>query len=277
MQTIEIARQSLRILWTNKSLWFFGLFVSTAGGTGFSTGKAQSHAPGAASGVSTFLVVTISVAALLCLASLVMHIVSEAALIDGVRHAGRGERMGIRSGVRAGGRHFLRLLGVKLGFIGTAAVTGVAVVAPVLVGALHMVPLWLGVGATVILALVGIPWILTVKFAYEYTMRYVVLEGRPACEAARHAWRFLHGRLVTSLKLMLLSYVGQMGGGIAGVVALVPATLVGVAIYFSAGLIPALVGGGLLALPCLIPIVGATGAFRSSVWTLGFLREHEAS
>ena len=96
-------------------------------------------------------------------------------------------------------------------------------------------------------------------------------EGRRARDALSQARRFLHGRLVTAIKLTLLAFVGQLGGNVAAVVVMIPAALVGGLVYLVAGLVPSLVTGGALAAPLVVAVMGATGAFRSSVWTLGFI------
>jgi hypothetical protein len=61
------------------------------------------------------------------------------------------------------------------------------------------------------------------------------------------------------------------------VVALVPAALVGGGVYLLAGLVPALIVGGVIVAPVAAAAAGAGGAFRSSVWTLHFLQQGEAA
>ncbi len=67
--------------------------------------------------------------------------------------------------------------------------------------------------------------------------------------------------------------LGHVGVGVAGLLALLPAAAAGAALYFTAGLAPALVVGGVLALPVVIGMAGTLGAYRSSVWTLGYISE----
>jgi hypothetical protein len=52
-----------------------------------------------------------------------------------------------------------------------------------------------------------------------------------------------------------------------------------VAIYFLAGLVPAVIAGGVLAVPFVTAVVGATGAFQSALWTVAYLdgRAQEAA
>jgi hypothetical protein len=101
-----------------------------------------------------------------------------------------------------------------------------------------------------------------------------VLEDHGALESIRRARRFLHGRLGLSIKLTLLAMVGQIGGSMAMGIVLIPAALVAGLGYLIGGVIPAAVLGGLVGIPLITLVMGATGTFRSSVWTLGFIDDH---
>lgn len=87
-----------------------------------------------------------------------------------------------------------------------------------------------------------------------------------------HPRRYLSGRVLESLKLLVVGFVGQGCGAAVAAVGLLPAAVVGAALYFFVGLIPALVAAGVLAIPVVVAAAGATGAFRSAVWTLGYLQ-----
>jgi hypothetical protein len=119
--------------------------------------------------------------------------------------------------------------------------------------------------------------VLTGYLAYEYALRFAVLEGAPAVDAFRAALSFLHGRLVPSIVLMVTSSASAIVAGLAGLVVAIPGALVGVAVYFAAGLVPAIVAGAVLFVPLLVPIIGALGTFRSAVWTIGFLDARPAA
>ncbi|MFH2006955.1 MAG: hypothetical protein ABI333_10260 [bacterium] len=276
MKILDIAKQSLTTLWTNKYLWFFGFFVASVGGSGSSEeqGHASYHATMAPADVPIWVWALLGSAAVLGVAFIILHILSEAALIRGVADGQQGEKTTIREGLRRSRPHFWTLVGQKV-VLGLIAVVSVAIIAaPVAVAHTTALPMWLGGTLTGLLVLVGIPWLLTLYFIYEYAMRFAVLEGYRLRESIRQARRFLHGRIVTSIKLTVLSFVGQMGGGLAAVLVAVPAALVGGAVYFAAGTVPALIVGGVLAAPFVIAVIGATGTFRSSVWTLGFIDGH---
>lgn len=266
MGLAEIARKSVGTLWAYKYLWFFGFFAGAAGASGGSRVSADGH-----SQLPEWVMPAALAVAVLGLLFILMNTLSESALIRGVAVGLSGESLGITRALRIGRRHFWTIAAIKIltafAFVGSAAVA----VAPLVLSQLGVLPTAIGFLLGVPLVLVAIPWFLTLFFMYQYAMRFTVLDNLKAVQAIRSAKRFLHGRLADSLKLTVLSFVGQLGGGfLAGAVA-IPGVLVGLALYFASGMIPAIVVGCVLALPPAFAAVGAAGTFRSSVWTLGFL------
>ncbi len=287
--TMNTAKTALSTIWTHKVLWFFGFFVAAGGGGGGfqasgdetmaaagSTGALEAlKAPGAESLPSWFFAV-VAFAITLGLVFFVLNIVSEAALIEGIRKSQGGERPTLRSGLSGGWHHFWSLFGLKLlvGLVfGVTAAT--LAIAPVLAG-FGLLSTGIAVAITLPLLLASIPWFLTIYFGFQWAMRFLVLQDRSVGEAVREARRFLPGRLADSLKLTLVGVLGQLGAGLTTVVALVPAALIGGGVYLVAGVFPAAITGGLLLLPVAIVAAGAGGAFRSSVWTLHFLETQKA-
>jgi len=276
------AKTALSTVWNHKILWFFGFFVAAGGGGGGVQGSADESVGAAGStgnlpfdgleAIPAWAFALIGLAIVLGLVAFVLHIISEAALIEGVRESRAGEPPTLKAGLKGGWRHFGSLLGLKL-LTGLAFVAGMAVVAiaPVL-GALELMPMGLAIAITVPLAIVAVPTFLTVYFGYQWAMRFLVLEDRTVGEAVREARRYLPGRLVDSLKLMLVAVLGQMGAGLVTVVAVIPAALVGGGVYLVAGVMPAAIVGGLVILPVAALAAGAGGAFKSSLWTLHFLQ-----
>ncbi len=270
-QIIDIAKRSLRTLWLNKYLWFFGFFVAAGSNTGGGSQSRSMSYPGGVEAVPFWVWLVLAVAVLVGLLLLTLHIISEAALIEGVADGEKGERLGIGRGLCHSRRHFFKVIALKL-LLALVAGLSVAVLAvPLSLTHLSVLPTWLGVALTVPLVLVGLPWLLSVYFIYQYALRFAVLEDRSTIDAARHAQRFLHGRIALSIKLALLSLVGYICGGAAVVVAVAPVALVAGLAYLVGGVIPAIVTGLLMALPFVALLIGAVGTFRSSVWTLGFI------
>ncbi len=277
MQALDIAKSSLHTLWSNKYLWFFGFFV--VGGS--SGGSVSSHVGTNSNMISSLspelLVALLVGATLLGIASLVMHVLSEGALIDGVRCGQAKKHLGIRQAMRIGVSHFWRLLAIKIGVSVVGFLSVALITAPWLMGRFEILPLWVGGLLTATLGVAGIPWLLTIYFVYVYALRVAVMENLPAMAAARKAKLFLHGRIASSLRMMVLALVGELCGLAASVVALIPAALLGGLVYLSTShVLAALIVVDVCGLPLLVAVLGAAGTFRSSIWTLNYLESRLA-
>ena len=85
--------------------------------------------------------------------------------------------------------------------------------------------------------------------------------------------RFLRGRLSLALKLLVIDGVARAVSGVIGLPIALFAFGIGFAVYAMAGIVPALIAGGLIMLPVLVVTTSAHGTFRSSLWTHGVLDE----
>lgn len=272
MDIIRIAKQSFSTIRSHKYLLFFGFFVASGGGAGGNVGGHGHHGGPLPARVWPL----IGVAVVLGLAALVMHVLSEGALIDGVERAQRGQRGRIGEELGQSRRHFWTLAAIKV-VLGAAMLVSVAVVAAPVGGALlGAYPVVAGAVATALLGLLAVPWLLTLYFVYMYAMRIAVLDDKKALDAMRSAKRYLHGRLASSLKLLVAGGLGSAAVEVAGGLVALPIAALGLGVYFLAGLVPALVVGGVLLAPVAVLVAGSVGAYRSSVWTLGFLDGREA-
>ena len=117
MNFTQVARKSFQTIWKHKSLWLFGFFFAAGSGAGARTTLPQ-HKGGLVStepsAVPSWVWPVIGVGMVLGFLALLIHVMSEAALIDGATQANREEAPTIGSGFRSGRRHFWRVLGVKL-------------------------------------------------------------------------------------------------------------------------------------------------------------------
>jgi hypothetical protein len=268
MDPIKVGKDAFKNLWTHKSLWFFGLFLGAGGG---GAGASPQSGHGGNQALPAWLIPVLVAAVVAAFGGLFMHVVSEAALIEGVRRNRAGTPLRIGAGMRVGMHHFWRVLGVKLLLALGLGLSGLLLAVPAVLGALGLVPLWLGVAVTVPLLFLAVPWFLTLYFVYVYALRIAVLDERGARVAIREARVYLRGRVLDSLKLLLVSFVGQMGGAAVAAALILPVVALGAALYFTVGLVPAIVVGAALLVPVALAAGGALGTFRSSVWTLGFL------
>jgi hypothetical protein len=268
MNALSIVKDTLATVRKNRALWFFGFFVAGAGAGG---GAPHTHSAGSGGAMPSWVIPAVIVAALVGIAGLVMHVVSEAALIDGVRRARRGEETRVKTGMSTGLRYFWRMVGIKLANLGAILATTLCAAIPIIAVLVAGGPAWAGALGTAALAITLLPWLLTLYFIYEYAMRAAVVEDLGVRASLREGLRFLHGRLSTSLWLMVASGFGQAAAGVVGALLAIPVALIGLGVYFAAGLVPALVTGGVLMIPLVSCLVGALGAYRSGVWTHGYL------
>lgn len=289
MNVVDVVKESVRTVWRNKALWLFGLFVASGSsggsGTSHSSSKGAGGGPLGAEALNQaghealekltpyleWLAVAAVLGVVLAAAALVLHVVSEGALIDGARRAREGQKVRLKESFRAGWSSFGRVLGIKLCLALCLVPVGLVAMGLVLLAMLHVVPLWTVVALGAPLVAVAVVVAVTVYLTCMFALRIAVLEDKPVRVALREARRYLSGRLLESLKLWLAVFASQLGGSVVMLAALVPAALLGAGVYFSAGLVPALVAGGALALPLAGAAAGAVGALKSTVWTVGYL------
>jgi hypothetical protein len=270
MNPVEVAKDAFKTIWSHKALWVFGLFVASGGGGAGSS--SQRSGSGGSGAMPTWVLLLVAAGILLGLLSLVMHVVSEAALIDGVRRSRADEPIRVKHGFRFGLSQFGRVLRVKLMLVLPVLLGIAALATPALLVALKWTPLWVGIAATVPLVLVSVPFFLTLYFSYLYALRIAVFEEKGARVSFAEARRYLSGRVLESVKLLVVSFFAQLLGGTAGLLFLLPAALVGGLVYWISGaILPAVIAGGLLAVPVAVVVAGALGAFGSAIWTVGYL------
>lgn len=266
IQIGELIKQSTACMWQRKSLWLFGVFVAGGGGGGAD----QASAPGLSAEVITLVALGGS---LLLVGLVIMNVISEAALIEGVV---REDQTGFRDGIRDGRRNFGVVLRIK----------GFAVLAVVVALVALSSPIWLylaaglsGVAAVVlgvIAVAIGVPLLVLIILVYAFSLRIAVLERHhSAVDALEEARQFLRGRVGSGLMLVAGDLVGRVAAGLLTLMVVVPVGLLAGGASSLDNMIPTTVAGGVLALPVLLVLAGALGTYRSALWTLGYLAERQ--
>lgn len=273
MKIETLVRSSLSLVWERKALWLFGFFVAgSAGGVGGSFSPGGGAASGGGEPLPWWLAPVLAGALAIAIGSLVMHLLSEGALIDAVVKARAGQATPVRAELHEGARHAWRLLAIKAAAFSAMLVASAVVVLPIGAVLLAGGPVVVGAVGSAILALAMVPAMLTLYFLYMFAMRSAVLDGRGVVDATRAAYERLHGHLADAVRLLIADGIGSFAFGLVGAVAVVPAALVGLAVYLAAGsVIPAAVTAAVLIVPLAVAVTGARGMFRSSVWTLAWL------
>jgi hypothetical protein len=272
MSVVEIVKQSLQIARTHKSLWLFAFVVGlgTGGGRGGAGGGG-----GGSSGAQGLPVAAIVAAVLVVLiAAVVIRLVSEGALIEGVKRARRHESLSLREGFRVGWANWGVLLRIAAIYLVATIVSILVLAAPCflavqLLGRGVLVPLAI---ATLIVA---VPWLVTLYAMQALASRIAVLENRHALDAIRKARLFLHGRMRHVLKLMVAALVGTLFVLAIGALVIGPVVLLLVAAAKLLGTAPAAVIGTLALVPAVFVLVAFIGTVQSAAWTLGYLADTE--
>ena len=283
MTISEIMRQGLHYARTCKSLWLFGFFAGLASGgspvrwmnsSGGSTGGGV-DASGIAS-LSVAQIVLIALGAVLAIAAFsVLRFISEGALIEGISRARKGVTMTTREGFGAGRAHWGVLVRIALLFFAVTIGSLVLLAAPSVFALRALGPLG-GVAFGLPALVIGVPWLVTLYLVQAFASPIAVLENRHALDAIARARRFLHGRLMHGLKLLVAMLVGTLVLSGIGIAVMLPVTLL------LAALTPVLQGatvtliGGLVLLPVICVLAAMVGTLRSSIWTIGYMTQVES-
>jgi hypothetical protein len=272
----EIIGQAFYYARTCKSLWLFGFFVGIAsGGSGGGPGGGQNRGGGGGGpmGLSLAEIAVIAGVIVVALAALiVMRFVSEGALIEGIARARRGGAMTTREGFRAGWAHWGVLVRIALLYVAAFIGSLVLLVAPCVL-AVQALGLLGGIAFGLPALLIAVPWLVTLYLVQAFASRIAVLENRHALDAIGKARLFLHGRLMHGLTLLAASFVGSLLIIFAGLVVVVPLTLLLVALIPMLQVVPVIVLGCLVLLPVLYVFSAVVGTFRSSIWTIGYMTQ----
>ncbi len=281
----EMIRQGFHYARTCRSLWLFGFFVGIAsGGSGGGSGRGAGSGGGAGAAGFPFavsstdflpvLLVIIGVVVILGVVVMLMHFVSEGALIEGIVKAREGGRMTTGDGFRAGWTHWGVLLRIALIYFAMVAGSLLLLAAPVVLairasGGIGATAVALGIPAII----VAVPWLITLYLVQAFAARIAVIENRRAIDAIRKARLFLHGRLMHGLKLIVATFVGTVAIGLLAAAVMLPVVLLLVALVPVLNVGPVIAIGCMVVFPVIYVLVAMLGTFRSSVWTIGYVTE----
>jgi hypothetical protein len=301
----DLIRDAFRLTWRNRFLWFFGFFVGGVGsniggnvpsgaGNLDGGGSEQSGSSGLAAqlGPSVFdsvalIVALFVVGGLIVLLFIVLTLISQGALTENVAALDRGEERRFRSGWRAGLGNFWRVLGYYIAYflITLGLLVAIGVPIGILVGGTFAVTE--SVGARVIVGvLAGLFGVLALILVFiplsiigQYALREIVVRRTGIFASFGGGYRVFRRNVGRSLLVWLINLglgiavtiAVLIGLGIVGLVLFLPTIALAFAELPTAALITGIVAGVIL-LPILLVVSGATGAFFHSYWTLAYLR-----
>jgi len=301
----DIIKRSWHITWRYKALWVLGIFAGVSGcqasgGSSYRTSSSDFPAlqgrgvsPGTFRGfletISPYAPLIIAATLVLILLALVFAVLSVAArggLVTGANSAEEGRRATLTELWGAGFGRFWSLVGLDILLSLPIFVVGMAmlvgVMAPLLGTIMGGGEPSAAIAAPICGSLaIGLPLLLVLSFVlgimHLLALRYVMLGGQGAIEAARNGWHFFRARFKDTFLMWLIN----TGLNLAASVALaIPMIVIGIAVV-----IPMVAAGigeqwGLLAGVILLAILlfwvvaalynGIWGTFTSSLWTLFF-------
>jgi len=284
----EIIRQGFHYARTCRSLWIFGFFVGIAsGGSGGSGGAGNDGGVGGGTGTPGFpfalsimdfppvVFALLGILVVIAVAAMLVHFISEGALIEGVVRARQGGRMTIGEGIRAGWTHWGVLLRIALLYVAAVIGSLVLLVAPCVVAMRAFGPIG-GIALAIPAVVIAVPWLITLHLVQAFAARIAVLENRRAFDAIHKARLFLHGRIMHGLKLIVATFVGTLAIALVSIAVMAPIVLLLVILVRVLQIVPAILLGCVVLLPVIYVLVAMLGTFRSSIWTIGYVTEVEA-
>ncbi|MHB1390932.1 MAG: DUF7544 domain-containing protein [Thermoleophilia bacterium] len=239
-----LIKDSLKIAWRYKYLWFFGLFAygSTTSFGGYSfNGSSSGSGNQTSSGGSEIskwveahvglIVAVVAAAAVIGLLLWLWSVICRAAVIGAVADIREGRPAGFKAALAHGRRNFGRLL--LLDLLQLLIILGVLIILSAIVAFFGFLALSGGTGKTIVIVLLSILVIcllgivlatvgclscftlwfvfgLGINMIIIYATRAVVLDGARPMDALRRGWRLL----VTNLNRSLLLYLLSTGLGI---------------------------------------------------------------
>ena len=300
----DLIRDSFRITWRNRYLWFFGFFAgmgSGGSGGGGNTGggdfdfdeqsSAEIASVSATAVQNTFqnlgLIIILIVAFLLIFLILfAIYVVSQGGLTDSVAAIEGGQRRSFSSTWGAGARYFWRVLGQILLFVGI--VLGLLLIVAIPIGALvggafltdstafRVTAIVIAIPiAIAALLLVFIP----VAIIRQFARRTMVIGGDGVIASVGSGYRMFRRNMGRSLLVWLIQLGIMLGAAIAFVIALIivgfvlflPTILLAVAGSTTGAIITGIVAGVIL-LPLLLVGSAILGTFDHTYWTLAYMR-----
>lgn len=289
---LGIMRKSWQITWENKSLWWFGLFVSLGGGINFSlpfnggdfkpetinNQKIQEDVLDFISQYASWIIIAFSIVAAMAIFFSILKIFGRIGLIKLADDIEKGKKVGFRNGIQEGKKFFWKIFFVDL--LTGAFIVGIAVVLFLPVGYLFylealpaaMLSLFFAIIIMAALAILA-------SFVRMYSFIYIILGRISVSESIENAYAVFNKNISANVIMLLATMLAGILFGVAMAVLLMGivlfAAILGLILFMLAGKVGAVIAAviGFLALIPGIFLVGSIKeTFCQAAWLL-FFRE----
>jgi len=287
---LKIFRDAWKITWTNRFLWWFGLFILASGGANFnyfSSGNEKSnqdwqaftekiHLQEFLAKHFTLIVIGLIALALLCLIFLILNFIGRGALIKSIQKILKKEPADFKSGFQEGKKYFGKIFSIFF-FSGLAVAVCIVMLAiPItilFVAKSYIIAIILAIFALIIL----IPLLILAKYIQTYASFYVVLADLKPWLAVENAYALFKKNILASIIMSLLFIpLGILSFFVLIAIALavlIVFGLVGLVLFFAfkeTGAIIALVLGLIVFIPAVFLFFSIFSTFSEVAWVLFF-------
>ncbi|MCF7794981.1 hypothetical protein K9M50_01310 [Patescibacteria group bacterium] len=227
----KILKQSLKITWHNKYLWFFGLFATFLGAGGeyqIINKIVENNGSTALNGLGRFVAIfnpklwsnigpyfaedprgaSISIILLLLALAIFIFLViltvsSQVALVDQAKKLYNNEKkdLGISKGMVIGQSHFWPVLGINILVKFIIACIFFLITLPIILTASTS---WLTIIIYVVLFLIFIPVVIGLSLIAKYAIAYIVIKKNKFVEAIDNAFKLFSKNWVISLEMAFI-------------------------------------------------------------------------
>ena len=294
----SLISEAFWLTWRHRFLWFFGFFVGGASfdfnypaGSGDRGGSPPAWLNDLAQWISDnlalFLAVAITLVTVMVLILIALSVLSQGALAESVAALHRGEPRRFRSTWRAGLAHFWGGLGLKVLFfvvslgliLAVAAPAGLAILAvraaTESLGPLILVIVLVGLLAIALL----LPAFVLLYVIQQLALRELVVGEERLARSIGSGYELFRRNPGRSLLVWVIQVALALGIGtisfivflILGLVLFGPVVALFVAKRTTVAVVVGVVAALLFLVPSLV-ISGAVGTFKSTYWTLAYLR-----
>jgi len=287
---LQILKDSWRIIWNNKYLWWFGFFIALGSGGGFNSqlpmnnnGDWEEKTEAGREEILSFInshfewiATGLIILAAIAIALLVLRIISQAAIIKSVDDIEKGGGSNFSIGFKKGRKYFWKLLAIDLilGFF----TLGILIVLFLPVVFLFHAKSYIAASLLLILAiLIFIPLVILVSFLKKYAHFYLVLAKSGIGSSIENAYQVFRKNILSSLIMALLLLVIGVIAGIAMVMLILPLALVfifmGLILYLllaKIGIFIAAVLGVLILILIIFLLSSIVTSFYQTAWLLFF-------